>query len=317
MTDAPAIPEATPEPAAASIEEPVAAPAQDAKSWRRRRTGVTRSPHTPRFRVAILILSGLAVAAVIAAVVIASQGRGGSESTLPWSLWKPTDTGAQGAREIADYIAPNYRISAADQLDVVTVVNLESSAAQQAAAQAQANGTSASAQSGLQVAVRPSASSSQVRLLGGSTVAYNLCGIGGRNCSIGTGKPSANRLLLLRREALELALYTFKYLGATDNVLAVLPPGYTRATSRRSKTSSVVKPVNIAVLFQRQELAPLLAHPVDLILPEPEPPTVAQMPRAPEADLVAQATARGLFSEQLQHTQDGSSLMVLAPLPAQ
>jgi hypothetical protein len=270
-----------------------------------------------------VVLVGLALAAVVAAVVIGSQGRGGSSSALPWSLWKPADTGAQGAREIADYLAPNYRISAADQLDVVTVVNLESSAAQQAAAQAQANGTSASAQSGLQVAVRPSAASSQVRLLGGNTVAFNLCGIGAKNCSIGTGKPSTNRLLLLRREALELALYTFKYIGGTDNVLAVLPPGHTQATGRLTKTlptadaASSTKPVDIAVLFQRQELAPLLEHPVDLVLPEQQPPTVAEMAKAPEANLVAQATSRGLFSEQLQQAQDGSSLMVLAPLPAQ
>ena len=314
MTDAPAIPHAA--------EGPAAAGAQDAKASRRR-ADVAHSPHAPRFRAAIVILAGLAVAAVVAAVTIASQGRGEAQSTLPWSLWKPTDKGAQGAREIADYIAPTYRISAADQLDVVTVVSLESSAAQQAAAQAQANGTSASAQSGLQVAVRPSAGSSQVRLLGGNTVAYNLCGIGGKNCSIGTGKPSTNRLLLLRREALELALYTFKYIGGTDNVLAVLPPGRTKATSTLSKTlptsgaSSSAKPVDIVVLFQRQELAPLLDHPLGLILPGQVPPTVAQMPTAPEANLVAQATSRGLFSEQLQHAQDGSSLMVLAPLPAQ
>ena len=80
-----------------------------------------------------------------------------------------------------------------------------------------------------------------------------------------------------------------------------------------SDASSSTKPVTIAVLFQRQELAPLL----DQILPEEEPPTVAEMAKAPEADLVAQATARGLFSEQLQQAQDGSSLMILAPLPAQ
>jgi hypothetical protein len=315
MTDAPAIPHAT--------EDSVAAGAQGAESPRRRWAGGAHSPHAPRFRAAIVVLVGLALAAVVAAVVIGSQGRGGSSSALPWSLWKPADTGAQGAREIADYLAPNYRISAADQLDVVTVVNLESSAAQQAAAQAQANGTSASAQSGLQVAVRPSAASSQVRLLGGNTVAFNLCGIGAKNCSIGTGKPSTNRLLLLRREALELALYTFKYIGGTDNVLAVLPPGHTQATGRLTKTlptadaASSTKPVDIAVLFQRQELAPLLEHPVDLVLPEQQPPTVAEMAKAPEANLVAQATSRGLFSEQLQQAQDGSSLMVLAPLPAQ
>jgi hypothetical protein len=270
-----------------------------------------------------VVLAGLAVAAVAAAIVIASQGRGGSTTALPWSPWKPTDGGSQGAREIADFLAPSYRMSPADQLDVVTVVNLESSTAQQAAAQAQANGTTAAAQSGLEVAVRPSATSSQIRLLGGNTIAYNLCGIGGKNCSIAAGKPSSNRLLLLRREALELALYTFKYISGTDNVLAVLPPGHTQATNTLSKTppavnaSSSTKPLDMAVLFQRQELTPLLDHPLDLILPEQQPPTVAEMPKAPEADLVSQATARGLFSEQLQQAQDGSSLMVLAPLPAQ
>ncbi len=41
------------------------------------------------------------------------------------------------------------------------------------------------------------------------------------------------------------------------------------------------------------------------------------MPNAPEAGLVDQLTARGLFSEQLQQAQDGSSLIVLNPLPPQ
>jgi hypothetical protein len=293
---------------------PAAAGAERGRS-RRLRPQRERSPHAPRFRVAIVVLSGLALAAVVAAVAIGSHGRGSSSSAAQqWSLWKPTDSGNQGAREIADYLAPTYRISAANQLDVITVVNLESQAAQQAAAQAQANGTTASAQSGLQVAVRPTLSSSQVRLLGGNTIAYNLCGIGAKNCAIATGKASSDRLLLLRREALELALYTFKYLSGTDNVLAVLPPGHTQTTNTLSKqlptsdASSSTKPVTIAVLFQRQELAPLLDHPLDLILPEQEPPTVAEMAKAP---------ARGLFAEQLQQAQDGSSLMVLAPLPAQ
>jgi hypothetical protein len=302
-----------------SPDEPVAtATSAEARRSRGLRRHRDRSPHAPRFRVALVVLSGLAIAALGAAIIVATRGRGGSSRVMQWSLWKPADSGNQGAREIADYLAPTYRISAANQLDVITVVNLESQAAQQAAAQAQANGTTATPQSGLQVAVRPSLSSSQVRLLGGNTIAYNLCGIGAKNCAIGTGKPSSDRLLLLRREALELALYTFKYLSGTDNVLAVLPPGHTQSTRRLpTGDASSSKSVDIAVLFQRQELAPLLDHPLALILPEPVPPTVAAMPTAPEADLVAQATARGLFSEQLQQAQDGSSLMVLAPLPAQ
>src|SRR5947209_5781330 len=66
-------------------------------------------------------------------------------------------------------------------------------------------------------------------LIGGNTIAYNLCGVGSTNCSIGVGTPSPDRLLLLRREALELALYTFKYISGTQNVVAILPPGHTAA----------------------------------------------------------------------------------------
>lgn len=60
-----------------------------------------------------------------------------------------------------------------------------------------------------------------------------------------------------------------------------------------------------------------MRRPLDQTLPELQPPTVAEMPSAPEAQLVSEVTARGLFSEQLQQAQDGSSLIVLQPLPPQ
>jgi hypothetical protein len=81
----------------------------------------------------------------------------------------------------------------------------------------------------------------------------------------------------------------------------------------RSKTRSL----DLAVLFVRQEVQPLLDQPLSATLPEPNPPTVAEMTSAPEAGLVDQITARGLFSEQLQQAQDGSNLIVLNPLPPQ
>jgi hypothetical protein len=202
------------------------------------------------------------------------------------------------------------------------VVNLESNAAQSAAAAAAANGTTASPGSGLQVAIKETAASGQVALLPGNTIAYNLCGIGGKNCAIGVGTPSTNRLLLLRREALELALYTFRYISGVNNVVAILPPGHTTQTSQLSrslptKTATTGKPLDVAVLFGRQELSAQLAQPLSFTLPEEFPPTVAQMPRAKEAGLVDVITGRGLFSEQLQQAQDGSDLLVLSPLPPQ
>jgi hypothetical protein len=282
------------------------------------------SPHAGRFRWMTGLLVALGIAAVVVAVSVAVAGRRSSPSAARWSQWKPSEGGALGARDIADFVAPFYRIDSVNQLAVVTVVNLESAAAAAAQQQAAANGTTSNTTaSGLQVAVRPSPTSSQVSLLSGNTIAYNLCGIGGKNCAIGVGQPSTNRLLLLRREALELALYTFKYISGTQNVVAILPPGHTEQAATLSKKPpahgalTTTKPVDIAVLFVRQELSPLLDHPLADILPEQTPPSVAQMPHAPEAGIVDQLTARGLFSEQLQQAQDGSSLIVLNPLPPQ
>ena len=52
---------------------------------------------------------------------------------------------------------------------------------------------------------------------------YILCGLG-KNCSIEGGKASQTRGRLVRREALEAALYTFKFVPSVDSVLAFMPP---------------------------------------------------------------------------------------------
>jgi hypothetical protein len=289
---------------------------------RRRSERPRPSPHAHRFRLATAILVGCAVGAIVIAVAIAGTDHR-SRTAAKWSSWVPPDGGTAGAREIADYLAPFYRATPADQLAVVTVVNLESASALAAAQAAAANGTTPTASSALQVAVRPKAGSSQVSLLTGNTVAYNLCGVGGKNCAIGAGTPSNSRLLLLRREALELALYTFKYIHGTQNVLTILPPVTQTPTSKLSRrlptTNASTKPINVAVLFVRPMVQPLLAHPLTASLPEPVTltPTPANMSNAPEAGLVDQLTARWLFSEQLQQAQDGSNLIVLDRLPPQ
>lgn len=299
--------------------------ARSARSESSRSHHANPTPHSGRFRTVTALLVALGIGAIVVAVSVAVGGRHNAPAGAKWSQWQPPDGGTQGAQDIANFVAPFYRIDSVHQLTLVTVVNLESASAAAAQQQAAANGTASSGTaSGLQVAVRPSATSSQVSLLSGNTIAYNLCGIGGKDCAIGVGKPSTERLLLLRREALELALYTFKYVSGTQNVVAILPPGHTEAAATLSKkppnsakTQTTIKPVDIAVLFVRQELSPLLKHPLSQILPEQLPPSVSEMARAPEAGLVDQITARGLFSEQLQQAQDGSNLIVLNPLPPQ
>ena len=274
------------------------------------------SRYAQRFTFALAMLAGVAVAGVVIAIVLAAKGSSTS-SGGPWSSWVPQDSGLQGAREIADHIAPLYRISGVDQLAVVTVSNLGNPSAA-----ASSSGSSQSSAGGPLVAVRPNANSSSVSLVSGSTIAYNLCGLGSTNCSIGIGTPSTDRLLLLRREALELALYTFKYLPGTQNVVAILPPGHRAATStltaKPPSSSASTKPLDMALLFQHQELSPFLSHPLGDTFTEQFPPTVPQIPlwkQTTEAALVEQITARGIFSEHMTTAQDGTSLIVLDPLP--
>ncbi len=277
------------------------------------------TPHSHKFRTATAALAGIAFAAIVIAVALAASGDNGGAGPK-WSSWKPPDSGNQGAQDIADHIAPFYRLSGTDQLDVITVMNLANPSTVSASST-----TTSAASNGLEVAVRPNAFSSQISLLSGKTVAYNLCGIGSNNCTIGIGTPSSDRLLLLRREALELALYTFKYIGGVNNVVAVLPPGRPAITSRLtpkppSQTAGQTSPLlSTAALFVRAELSPWLSQPLSSTLQE-FPPAVPQLSlwhQTPEAGLVDQITARGLFSEKLVNAQDGSNLLVLDPLPPQ
>jgi hypothetical protein len=273
-------------------------------------------PHAQKFRVALAVLCGIALGAIVIALAILGHGSNrnnvASIGADHWSSWAPSTGGSDGVTEIADRIAPYYRISGSQQLDAVTPI---------AVSQATAAGTTTG--SGLTVAVNtnPTSKSQSLSLLNGKTVAYNICGLGPKNCEL-AGKPSTDRMLLMRREALELALYTFKYIGTAENVLAVLPPSKP-TTSSSSSTSSGSSTsgarVTVAVLFIRKELQPWLDVPLSKTL-QSYPPEVSELPlwsKTTEAALVDQVTANGLFSSQVEAQQEGGSLLVLSPLPPQ
>ncbi len=262
-------------------------------------------PHAQRFRVVMAVLVGIAVAAIAVAVVVLSRG---SNNTTPlsksnWSSWTPDSSGSSGVSEIAQHISPYYRVSGSQQLDVISPIEL---------AQSTAAGTTTG--SGLTVAVNESSSSKQsLALLNGKTIAYNVCGLGAKNCQV-AGTPSINRMLLLRREALELALYTFEYIRGSQNVVVVLPPGHTVTAS-----GTDVKGVTVALLFLRGNLQPLLNVPLDRTLQQ-YPPEVSELSlwsKTQEAALVDQVTAHWLFSSQVESLQEGGSALILTPLPAQ
>ena len=265
-------------------------------------------PHALKFRVAIAVLFGVAVAALAIAVVVAARGGNRTEIAggASWSSWTPDNAGSTGVSEIAQHVSPYYRLSASQQLDVITPLSLS---------QASAAGTTTG--TGLVIAVNESTSSNSqsLGLLNGRTIAYNVCGLGARQCEL-AGTPTTTRMLLLRREALELALYTFKYISGSQNVVVVLPPGHTVAASSSSSSGSGV---TVAVLFIRKELQPWLDVPLGKTRQQ-YPPDVAQLSlwsKTEEAGLVDQITAHGLFSSRVESLQVGGSALVLTPLPAQ
>ncbi len=263
-------------------------------------------PHGRKFFVATAALVAVALAALAGAIAVAVNTGGSrlANGSGSWSAWSPPDRGLQGAQEIADYVAPYYRATPSVQLAVITAVNLNSGS----------NPT--------QIAIPTSGSSGSLTPLpASSTIVYNLCGVGSTDCSIAVGRPSSNRLLLLRREGLELALYTFKYLSAVNTVVAILPPGHTvqgcTGICAKPQVKPVVKPLDIALAFDRAEMSPWLSRPLSSTLPEQLPPSVSQIQSAPEAELVSIITAHGLFGEHAQQAQDGSTVLELSPLPPQ
>lgn len=267
--------------------------------------GAREQPYSPRvrnlgrFRWVVVGLFVIAACSLVVAFLLASSGRRQATAAagVPWSSWQPVDNGVAGAQEIANYLAPYYRATPADQLAVVTVTNLNDPTAP------------------VQVVVPTNTTGSVLPLPASNTIVYNLCGEGSSDCSIGVGKPSSDRLLLLRREALELALYTFKYITGTEAVVAILPPGY---TVQRSHQKTTTKPLTIALAFDRGELSPWLEQPLRNTFPESLPPSVSKMATAPEAELVSVITAHGMYSETTAQAQDGSTVISLnGPLQPQ
>jgi hypothetical protein len=240
--------------------------------------GVSAEPYVGRFRFVVGALGGFAVAAVAIAVVVAVSGR--PADPPPWSSWQPKGDPGDKIQQIANHIGPTYHLSDGNQLVAVNAGPLSVQGAPVA------------------ITVRTSTRIDSVD--GSNGVLYTLCGLGPK-CSIDKGKPSVARGLLLRREALELALYTFHYVGKADIVVAFLPP-------------PPGKDPALALFYRRDDLAPSLKQPVRHTLPGP-PPTIARMERPEIATDVFQKTAPAVYNFKLNLGQGGGVELILDQSP--
>jgi hypothetical protein len=233
-------------------------------------------PYRRRFLIGFAVLGALVVGAVTTALVV-GLGSAAKDSP-PWSSWKPNKGGVEGAQQIADHVAPLYKLNEGKQLVAVR------------AGEAQVAGYP------LNIVISLNGGQ-DYKLVRGKALIYVLCGLGDR-CSIRSGAPSVNRSLLLRRESLELALYTFHYMPNIDSVVALLPP-------RPGEDPS------IAMLYQRTGLSSELHTPLTRTLTA-KPPKPSGMKKK-DVFTITRLTNSRLFQYSVQPGQDGTAFLVLDP----
>ena len=130
-----------------------------------------------------------------------------------------------------------------------------------------------------------------------SSLTYALCGLG-TACSIATGKPSVERAALVRREALELALYTFKYIPNIKSVVAFMPP------PAGTKPDDGRLPAEVRSDPRAEGAADAHAQPAR--------PAPHEHPAAEQARVDA-ITGSKLYTFRLTQTQQGDLVFVLSP----
>ncbi len=131
-----------------------------------------------------------------------------------------------------------------------------------------------------------------------TTWTYTLCGSGTR-CSL-PGSPSLTRGRLVAREALELALYTFKFEPGVTSVAIFAPPVANDLTSRS------------VFYLQRSRLAHALSVPLARTLPLATPP-LPTAEDAAEHSTIDRLADRYLYYAYTRQIHDGSSELVLSP----
>jgi hypothetical protein len=262
--------------------------------------------HTPfrsRFGLVLGGLLGLAIAtlAIGAAVFVGTTRDGVPEG---WSGWRPTaDDGEKAAAQIADHVGSKYRLADDSQLVGIEGGPLEIDAL----------GLTVP----LEIAMKTAAQGGDIKFIKGDGLLYTLNGLGPKG-AIRSGKPSTERALLLRREALELALYTFRYVEDVDLVVALLPPAtivpVDQPGKKKGAAASAPKTKQSQALFFRPgDLEPQLEIPLSATIP-PRTPRPETLPES-EARRIDALTRGNLFGFSFQQGQNQKAYLVLDRLP--
>jgi hypothetical protein len=258
-------------------------------------SGVSQTHPKGKFRLAYLLL----VLAILGSVALflslrsgdSTTAAGGSQLEERWGNFHPAGLTQDRIQQIALHVGASYRTQGNHQLVSVSasippVYQNDLRITQYVLSYTEGGQTNY-----------------QAVPISSNNVLYEMCGLGPR-CSIATGKASTARFRLLRREALELALYTFHYTDV-GSVVTFLPP-------KKGEQPQWV------FLFLRSQFEQqhLLAKPLTAILKEPTPPPAAAIP-ASEAATIDGITEPDLYRFRYTSDQQGGVLLIFDPPVAQ
>jgi hypothetical protein len=242
----------------------------------------------------------IAVYATLGAVLLAAMAgfiviivKPSPKPAAPWSAWQPTPgTVATMSTQIANHVSHSYHLnkSGTQLVAVVPSKPTVTSGTTNIAIKAIAIRKAANTNTGIEVLTGSDVTGSEM---------FTFCGLGA-HCSIAGGTASRIRGRLVRREALEVALYTFKFVPSIKSVIAFMPPAPGTTTSE-------------LIFLRKQDLTDVLSKPLRTTLPLKTPPLPTDSDPT-EAATIDQLTLPNIFNYSLQALQTGGAAFVLDPL---
>lgn len=266
-------------PEVAPTPEPVLVP--------NRKERARRSSYRLRFALIYIFLAVVVGVGVGSFIVLASEGDRPAEPA--WSAWQPKGSTMAKVRQIADRIPKAYHAQNGAQLTVSLAGPLAVPTAQ-GEVPVRAVFVRPDTSKGLaeedDIAVYPA----------NAVVSFGLCGTRAKEqCEVGS-TASAERQTLLRRQALELSLYTLKYVDSIDSVVVFMPP--------EAKSQSTV-------FLRRSDVADELDRPLNTLLPTAKPKVGGL--NSLEEGQVLRLTQPRTYDWEYQPSPDGSPVLILTP----
>jgi hypothetical protein len=203
----------------------------------------------------------------------------GDDTATTWSFFKPTaDSEALRVRQIARFVGDRYQTNDGQQI-------------------ARVIGGPPAVQDAPVTHFMIRDGGKQESISAGKAIMFILCG-SGSDCALPLASSSSAHERLVRREALELALYTMRY-NDVDPVTVLLPPDPQGNPGP-------------AVLFRRSDVENLLDKPLSQSLPTGKAPNALGMDEL-EVATVDYLTLGKSYNYDFLSAGDGTARMVLNP----